>query len=823
MLYRKLTNTLLTAALAGFSLSVSAQAVIGSHLSAKLQSVPATEQLMVVVTFDQLDPLNSTQLQRLIDLGITQAVQFNSLPIIGVLVNPQQISQISAMTDVRSVFLNRQLEYFNAEARELTGVERLQSQDYRDRNGMTYTGKGVTVMVNDSGIDASLDDLAYGDKVVQNVQALTHASVINITGVSGILIENQVNTDTNSGHGTHCAGTVAGYGSHSDGKYKGVAVDAELVGYGSGGGITILDALGGFDYAITHLYDFNSPIRVISNSWGSSGKYEPSGPISVASYKAYKLGITTVFAAGNSGPGADTHNPYAQIPWGLSVGAGTKDGKLIGFSSRGERFESGDFTMPDGSQWTYRNEVSVVAPGVDIISTRAKTNLAANGGEADIAAIEPEYLPYYTMISGTSMATPHVAGIIALMLEANPDLQPLDIKRILQETATNMPGYERFEVGAGYVNAHAAVAAALGEKDSYRVTVNNLNTFNANALLRPADEAIPFELLYSPVGDSEEISFEVDANVVRISASAAPLANTVKLKLTSPDGEEYFGSLSTPVLSDVTKVSAPGKAGTWKLSVYGLTSLSGVNPDPLGITNGPGVPEFVSGDINFLLSDGYTGLNDIAGHPAENAIQYAVTERLMDGFNTKFFKPDNALKRGDLAQYLVMGAAVRQYRAHLNEPQIVTSDVVNASLRPFADAVLATGGALKDRAQQQTSVLPLQAGKFNASAAVTRDVLAYALVQSLGLQQQAQAFSGDITVDYRGERVPVLDSGDIAPALRGHVQAALDLSLMNVRFAVQQGTFDLQPRLVAYFEPARQVKRAEYAVSAGALADYYIK
>ena len=59
--------------------------------------------------------------------------------------------------------------------------------------------------------------------------------------------------------------------------------------------------------------------------------------------------------------------------------------------------------------------------------------------------------------------------------------------------------------------------------------------------------------------------------------------------------------------------------------------------------------------------------------------------------------------------------------------------------------------------------------------------------------------------------------------MRGHVQMALELSLMNLRFAVQQGQFDLEPRLVAYFEPSRAVKRAEYAVSAGALADYYIR
>merc|ERR1712000_476123 len=109
------------------------------------------------------------------------------------------------------------------------------------------------------------------------------------------------------------------------------------------------------------------------------------------------------------------------------------------------------------------------------------------GGADDVDAIEAEYLPYYTMISGTSMATPHVAGIAAVMLEANPNLSPLDIKKLMMETATNIPGYETWEVGAGYVNAEAAVAAALNYDGNYDVTVNNLNEFNANAILIPAD------------------------------------------------------------------------------------------------------------------------------------------------------------------------------------------------------------------------------------------------------------------------------------------------------------------------------------------------
>ena len=532
--------------LAGFSLNAAAAAVIGSQLEQQLKTMSLTDKAMVVVSYEQMEALKATQISKLINLGITQSVQFKSLPMIGVVASPTQIKKLAAMEGVRSIFANRPLTYYNLEAREITGVEKLQSDEFTANNGMTFTGKGVTVLVNDSGIDASLADLEYGAKVIENVQGITHASAISITGASGVWIEGQLNTDLNVGHGTHCAGTVAGWGSHSDGKYQGVAPGADLIGYGSGAGISILDALGGYDYAITHIWDFNSPIRIMSNSWGSSGKFESHDPISLASYKAYKLGMLSVFAAGNSGSGEDTHNPYAQIPWGMSVGAGTKQGDLIDFSSRGKSGEQGTFTMPDGSEWQYKNEITIVAPGVDIISTRAKTNIVSNGGADDIDAIEAEYLPYYTMISGTSMATPHVAGVAALMLEANPDLTPLQIKQIMQETATNMPGYQAWEVGAGYVNAYAAVAGALGYNAENSVTVNNLNDFNANAIIVDDSSPTPFEVFYSPVGEPEEFTFTVGSDAAFINVAADVLANTTKLKLEAPDGTVYFGNQHKP-------------------------------------------------------------------------------------------------------------------------------------------------------------------------------------------------------------------------------------------------------------------------------------
>ncbi|GAC16146.1 S8 family peptidase [Aliiglaciecola lipolytica] len=813
---KKYTLTAIATAMLSLSPNaVKAEALIGEQLADSLITLAENQSIMAVVTFDQLDPVTESQLSHILSLGISEGVQFKSLPIIGVLATKAQIEQLAQLDNVLSIFANRKMQYYNADARQITGVADLQTTDFEQRNGITYTGKGVTIMVNDSGVDASHQDIFFGDTVVENVQALTHASAIGITGMTdGFVLTGQINTDTNSGHGTHVAGTIAGSGVMSDGKYVGAAPDADIIGYGSGGGLFLLDTIGGFDFAINNIYSYNSPIKIISNSWGSSGKYEPLGPVSVATYKAHKLGIMSVFAAGNSGPGEDTNNPYAQIPWGLSVGAGDKFGKLADFSSRGLKSESGEFSMPDGSTWTYNNEVSIVAPGVDIISTRAVTNLVANGADADLDAIETEYVPFYTMISGTSMATPHVSGIIALMLEANPNLDNLEIIKILQETATNMPGYERWEVGAGYVNARSAVAAALDYDLNHRVTVNNLTdkTFNANANVAVSDRTEQLELFYAPVGEPEIQYFDVEAGTTIVKASASTLANLTKLVLVAPDGTEYFGNLTTPVLEENMRVSAPATPGTWGIYAYGLTSLSGVTADPLGVTNGPGVPEFFDVEVAFEMSGGYDGLDDVEGHPQKGAIEFAVSERLMDSIGDDRFYPNSALKRKDFARYAMMGGAVRQYRDLLNEPTPMLSGVSSLD-KPYLESVMTEGGALKDNFRSQAPILLPKSGNAAPFAKVEKLDMAYALVQMLGLQSQAEAFDPqqDIIVDYRGNQIVLADQDAISDDMKGYVQLAINLSLVNVSFGVEQGPFDLEPSLTAHFNPTSTITRAHYA------------
>lgn len=790
-----------------------ADAQLDTQLVSKLAAAAPTDRLQVVVSYKHPGAPSAADVADLKALGITQGITMRALPIAGALATPAQIRALAQDDDVASVYFNAPLRYFNKEAREISGAARTVQNPGDYGRVIPYSGKGVTVLVNDSGVDGTHDDIKFGEHVVQNTQGATNlASVDSMLPIT--YIEGVPNTDWGSGHGTHCAGTIGGTGARSNGLYRGVAPGADLVGYGSGAVLFILDAVGGLDYAAVNQFSYNSPIRVTSNSWGSSGRFDPLNPVNVATYELYKRGIVSVFAAGNDGPGEDTHNPYAQAPWVISVGAGEKDGVLTGFSSRGKRGESGDFTMPDGTEWTYFNEPTIVAPGVDIVSTRTLTGaLPPLEAQHDAETLDPAHLPFYTHMSGTSMATPHVAGITALMFEANPDLTPAQVKDILERTATNMTSRLAWEAGAGHVNAYAAVAEAAGVRNGWGGTVNTLREFNANAILLPGSTQ-PFSFDFSPVGPTGEQSFTVGGDIAWVAVRATIGENTLALVLTDPDGNKYGSSVALPVLGDTVTTGAPGKPGVWKVSARGIGSVSGTDVDPLNVTNGYGAPGTVSGEISLLRSGGYTGMDDVASHPARQAIEYAVANRLVDGYSDRKFRPDQTLKRSELAQYLSMGSSVRQYLPFSGTPSF-TDLAITSPAYAYAESAIARGAPLRNLGQNHAGVMGLLNGQFHPTDSVTRVSLAYSLAQALGLQDQATTFTGALTAFYDGQRIPVEDAGSIAPALRGYVQAALDQGLINARFTVTQGPFDLQPTLHAYFDPTKTVTRAAFAVAAG--------
>jgi serine protease AprX len=778
-------------------------AVIDAELVKRFTDLVTPQQVIVTFKKDSSDRLNLLEA-----VGLTKGVVFNELPIAGVLATKAQVERLAKNENVLSIYYNKPLKYENKEATELTGVDRLRTEDtFRQVNGgLPVSGSGVGVVINDSGVDGTHKDHEFGSHLVQNVLGAT-----NLHALSELLpisyIENVPNTDSSSGHGTHVAGIVGGTGAMSGGEYEGVAPGANLIGYGSGAAVAMLDTLGGFEYALTHQAQFN--IRVITNSWGdtsdSSTDFDPFNPINVATKALYDRGIVTVFSAGNSGPTDSTiSGNYKKAPWVITVAAGTKQGKLADFSSRGVKGKGGTVTV-DGVEWNWLDEPTVTSPGEAIVSTRAIAPVSGLGAPDDVANIPPAYIPYYTTMSGTSMAAPHVAGIVALLLDANPSLSPLEVKQILQDTATNMPGYEDWEVGAGYVNAYAAVDVAFNERD-YGHTLNKNQTFYATAKM--VENKQSFTINYNPlITSSNQTSFTVGAGQTELVAKFNAMGilgttgNTLNLALIGPDGTRYSSGISAlfPLYMDRAVQVVNPKAGAWTLVIEGLQKTIAL-------------PETVSGEIVLKQSSGYTGLTDITGHPAESAIKLAVSERLVDSKSTKNFEPDKPLKRVELARFLVMGAGVRQY---LPLDGLKTFTDVKADDLPFVEAVIGKGSALKDVGQTTRGViLPVTSGTFSPEGKVDRLQLAYSLIQALGLEEEAKSRSSEqLTVQYGDSRIAIQDSAFIPAALRGYVQLALDLNILNAYFSVEQGLYDLVPKVVAKFDPARTVTRADYAVT----------
>jgi serine protease AprX len=381
------------------------------------------------------------------------------------------------MPGVASVYRNKQLRYEMYESNQVIKADKVWTY-----NGSTgYTGKGIGVAILDSGIDGVYNPgLKFPTKTVANVKfigsvkdLLTFGDDAPAKPAASLFLENVGTSETTSGHGTHVAGTAAGDGSGSSaGIYKGVAHGANLVGIGTGDALFIFWTLAGFDWLLDNRERLN--IKVVNNSWGTEGAYDPNDPTNVATRAVHDAGVTVVFAAGNSGPGANTLNPYSAAPWVISVAAGCKVGVtdptnsasqcvdaagrapvLAGFSSRGV---AGDpFLHPD-----------VTAPGVRIVSTRSPfgptVGATAVPSDARTCNISIQHLQYFTCLNGTSMAAPHVAGVVALLQEAaGGRLTPDQVLGILKKSATRLPGYGEWEVGSGYVDAHAAVRRVVGK------------------------------------------------------------------------------------------------------------------------------------------------------------------------------------------------------------------------------------------------------------------------------------------------------------------------------------------------------------------------
>ena len=275
-----------------------------------------------------------------------------------------------------------------------------------------WDGDGTAIVDLDTGVDAGHPDYDYlepwtGEKTL-------YSAKYSPTG----WVETK-NSDTSSGHGTHVGGTIAGNGDASSGRRAGVAKGGQLVALGTGDGASIFAAEQGLEWTYAHSIPGQNPyhIRVVSNSWGTDGDYDPNGVIAqLTDLLTYDNDVAVIFAASNSGgsgsecSGDLRTNVYANTPSAISVAALTHDGTAVtSFSSRGCMNQQ--HTWPD-----------VGAPGRDIWATAPR-------GTAIDATTRTQGDLYYMSISGTSMATPHVGGMAGLMLDVAPSLGAADYHR----------------------------------------------------------------------------------------------------------------------------------------------------------------------------------------------------------------------------------------------------------------------------------------------------------------------------------------------------------------------------------------------------------
>lgn len=439
-------------------------------LTAALNLASPGQPLEVIVNFDETLTTGAALGNAILGTG-AGIVTFRHLPVVAAVATPAQVAAIRALPGVRSLYANRQLTYHLREAVQSVGADRVWAEG--------YTGKGVGIAILDSGVDGVYHPgLAYGSKTVQNVKALADMRELvtfdpSTPAVGAKLwVENVPNSETSIGHGTHVAGIAAGSGDGSAaGIYRGVAPGAHVVGIGAGDVLFVFWTLAGFDYILENREKYN--IQVVNNSWGIEGAYDPEDPVVRASKKVYDAGIAVVFSAGNSGPGPNTLNPYSAAPWVLSVAAGcklyvndpTNSVSLCEDESNGGRAPVLAYFSSRGIPGDPLVRPDITAPGVNVVSARASLGLVMNAADllsdATECQIAVQHFDHYTCASGTSMSAPVISGIIALMEEASRGrLTPEQAYRNLVRTARPLPGYAEWEVGAGFVDAAAAVKAS---------------------------------------------------------------------------------------------------------------------------------------------------------------------------------------------------------------------------------------------------------------------------------------------------------------------------------------------------------------------------
>ncbi|MDQ0272726.1 carboxypeptidase regulatory-like domain-containing protein [Cytobacillus purgationiresistens] len=346
-------------------------------------------------------------------------------------VTEEALKKIEAREDIDKILFDEIYKVPEVEKAESAprlpewGLEKIHAPDVWGTYGVN--GEGIVVGIMDTGVEMEHEALQ------DNYRGKGGDHTYSWADFSG---NQYASPRDGNGHGTHVAGTAVGGGS---GEPVGVAPGAEWIAvkiFNDSGSATTSGIHQAFQWFMAPGGDPEMAPHVVNNSWGNANTYNTSFKEDVEAWAA--AGIFPLFAAGNDGPGTSTIGSPGSFPESFAIGATDSNDQIAGFSSRGP-------VVWDGVRYV---KPEVAAPGQGIYSA-----WPGNG---------------YHTISGTSMATPHVAGVIALILQSNPELSIDDVKQLLMNTAraeSHMGVLPNDIYGNGIVNAYQAVteAAFAGE------------------------------------------------------------------------------------------------------------------------------------------------------------------------------------------------------------------------------------------------------------------------------------------------------------------------------------------------------------------------
>ena len=453
------------------------------------------------------DDVTEADLGLLTSLGATDLLPIESVDTVAVTAPVSVLRELEQRDDVRGVRSERRIELNLFESVNYIGAGDVDQPAVYDDEGVQrlrpgVDGSGVTVAVVDSGLWEVHPD--FGDRVLGHY-GFEFSGFVNgasDTDEDNLLTEEQRDAFSEAqgaydladevGHGTHVAGTIGGNGamwtaSEAYPENVGVAPGVNLVGLKMAAVFSGVVADAGFERNATAAFDWllrnhDDPkfgpngIQVANNSWGlypddvlfGTPAYDPLQELAQA---LEDEGVILVFAGGNSG-GDDQNHTIDESPTGtdavITVAAACKPESSSASSDCGNPIQPEGITSfssrgvaqdhPDADRYT----IDVAAPGHEIIAAASHMSvlyplgqLGGVYGESD--ADEAANRMWYTSMSGTSMAAPHVAGVVALMVQVDPTLTTEEVRSILTETARPLAGFSFQAQGHGLVDVEAAL------------------------------------------------------------------------------------------------------------------------------------------------------------------------------------------------------------------------------------------------------------------------------------------------------------------------------------------------------------------------------